>query len=71
MNKPYERPDHSLWPTFRPLHARAQVLGAAYATHPKRFVRKHPEPPALPGPAGINKPTEEQETSTTINSTKQ
>ena len=27
---------------------RADVLAAAYATHPERFVRKPPRPPALP-----------------------
>jgi putative transposase len=36
--------------------ARAGVLQAAYAEHPERFVRKPPAPPALPGPAWINKP---------------
>ena len=39
--------------------ARAEVLSAACATHPGRFVRKPPEPPALPGPAGIIRPAEE------------
>jgi hypothetical protein len=34
--------------------ARADTLTAAYAAHLERFVRKHPEPPALPGPAWIN-----------------
>lgn len=36
--------------------ARAHVLTNAYARHPERFVRKHPEPPALPTTAWINKP---------------
>jgi len=36
--------------------ARAEVLTAAYDAHPERFVRKHPEPPALPGTVWINKP---------------
>jgi putative transposase len=36
--------------------ARAQVLTAAHAAHPERFVRKHPEPPALPGAVWINRP---------------
>ena len=36
--------------------ARAKVLTAAHAAHPERFVRKHPEPPALPGAVWINKP---------------
>jgi putative transposase len=37
---------------------RAGVLQAAYAAHPGRFVRHAPVPPALPGPAWINKPLE-------------
>ena len=37
---------------------RADVLTAAYATHPERFVRKPPQPPQLPGPAWINRPEE-------------
>jgi hypothetical protein len=43
---------------YRPqLHAaRAQVLDAAYARHPERFVRKPPVPPKLPVAAWINKP---------------
>jgi putative transposase len=36
--------------------ARAQVLDTAYATRPERFVRKPPQPPALPGPVWINRP---------------
>jgi putative transposase len=40
------------------VHAkRADVLAAAYARNPDRFVRKHPEPAALPAVAWINKPT--------------
>jgi putative transposase len=35
---------------------RGEVLHAAYAVHPERFVRKPPEPPALPEVAWINKP---------------
>lgn len=35
---------------------RAQVLDAAYAAHPERFVRKLPTPPELPAVAWINKP---------------
>jgi putative transposase len=38
--------------------ARADVLTAAYTRNPERFVRKHPEPPALPTAAWINKPDE-------------
>jgi putative transposase len=37
---------------------RARVLDAAYAAHPERFVNKPPTPPALPGPAWINRPKE-------------
>jgi putative transposase len=37
---------------------RAQVLSAAYVAHPERFVRKLPEPPALPTVAWINEPKE-------------
>jgi putative transposase len=37
-------------------HTRAKVLTGAYTTHPERFVRKHPEPPALPAAVWINKP---------------
>jgi putative transposase len=40
---------------------RADVLTAAYARNPERFVRKHPEPPALPDAAWINKPDENDE----------
>jgi putative transposase len=38
--------------------ARADVLATAYSRNPDRFVRKHPEPPALPTAAWINKPDE-------------
>ena len=38
--------------------ARAEVLAAAYTRNPERFVRKHPEPPALPTAVWINKPDE-------------
>jgi putative transposase len=37
---------------------RASVLAAAYTRNPERFVRKHPEPHALPTTAWINKPSE-------------
>jgi putative transposase len=41
------------------VHAvRADVLTAAYTRNPERFVRKHPEPAALPTAAWINKPTD-------------
>ena len=36
--------------------ARRQVLTAAYAAHPERFVRKPPEPPAVPVAVWINPP---------------
>ena len=38
---------------------RAEVLDAAYAAHPERFVRKPPTPPQLPNAAWINKPKED------------
>jgi putative transposase len=41
---------------------RAEVLTAAYATHPERFVRKPPEPPTLPTAAWINPPKEDPTT---------
>jgi len=43
------------------LHAeRQQVLAAAYAAKPERFVRGVPQPPTLPSGAWINKPTTEE-----------
>jgi putative transposase len=39
--------------------ARQQVLSAAYAAHPERFVRKPPQPPRLPHAVWINPPKEE------------
>ncbi len=41
---------------------RAQVLTAAYAAHPERFVHKLPEPPALPVAVWINRPDVEVRT---------
>ena len=41
---------------------RAEVLSAAYATHPERFVRKPPKPPALPTAVWINQPKEDTTT---------
>jgi putative transposase len=41
---------------------RADVLSAAYATHPERFVRKPPEPPPLPTLVWINQPKEDAAT---------
>ena len=36
--------------------ARAEVLTAAYTRNPERFVRKHPQPPAIPTTVWINEP---------------
>jgi putative transposase len=41
---------------------RAGVLTTAYTAHPERFVRKPPEPPALPTGSWINPPTDSEET---------
>ncbi|WP_152989896.1 integrase core domain-containing protein, partial [Frankia sp. ACN1ag] len=41
--------------------ARAAVLDNAYATHPERFVRRPPTPPALPQPAWINRPPDPED----------
>ncbi len=40
---------------------RADVLAAAYTRNPERFVRKHPEPAALPTTVWINKPPDQDE----------
>lgn len=40
---------------------RAGVLGAAYAAHPERFVRKPPEPPKIPETSWINRPDQPEE----------
>jgi putative transposase len=40
--------------------ARGEVLKAAHAAHPERFVRKPPEPPKLPQAAWINKPEDKE-----------
>jgi putative transposase len=48
--------------------ARADVLSAAYARNPDRFVNKPPEPAALPTAAWINKPSQENETAETAQS---
>lgn len=42
---------------------RTEVLAAAYAAHPERFVRKVPQPPALPTVAWINQPSKEDSAS--------
>ena len=39
---------------------RAQVLTAAYRTHPERFVTKAPAPPGLPGASWINPPQKKE-----------
>ena len=41
---------------------RAVVLDAAYASNPERFVRKPPQPPALPTAVWINEPKEDPAT---------
>ena len=40
---------------------RAQVLEAAYAATPERFVRGLPQPPELPAAAWINPPTTQED----------
>ncbi|MFI6844205.1 hypothetical protein ACIBJD_05960 [Kitasatospora sp. NPDC050467] len=35
-------------------------LTDAYNQHPERFVRKFPEPPAIPEQAWINRPTDDE-----------
>lgn len=47
--------------------ARAQTLTSAYTATPERFVRKHPEPPDLPGTAWINRPDEADSTTESRN----
>jgi putative transposase len=42
--------------------ARADVLAAAYTRNPERFVRKHPQPAALPAAAWINRPPDQDRT---------
>jgi putative transposase len=41
---------------------RAAVLTAAYRQHPERFVRRPPDPPALPATSWINPPGEKEAT---------
>lgn len=41
--------------------ARVDVLAAAYQRHPERFVRKHPQPRALPEAAWINQPPDQDQ----------
>jgi putative transposase len=45
--------------------ARARVLTTAYAAHPERFVRRHPQPPTFPTTSWINEP--EKETANSMN----
>ncbi|VBA60690.1 hypothetical protein LAUMK191_05642 [Mycobacterium attenuatum] len=40
---------------------RASVLDTAYRIHPERFIRKPPQPPALPTFRAINSPSKEEE----------
>jgi putative transposase len=48
------------------VHAvRVDVLAAAYARTPERFVRKHPEPTALPTAAWINQPPDQTDSTKT------
>jgi putative transposase len=49
--------------------ARAQVLAAAYATHPERFVHRPPAPNPLPTAVWINPPESTQETTQLLKST--
>ena len=46
---------------------RADVLTAAYTRTPERFVRKHPEPAALPTTVWINKPDQDEEQALSTN----
>ncbi len=50
------------------LAARQQVLQAAYAAHPERFVRKPPTPPTLPNAVWINPPANSYQSHETNNS---
>jgi putative transposase len=47
--------------------ARASVLTAAYTRNPERFVRQHPEPPALPTAVWINKPNDPEPPANSMN----
>jgi hypothetical protein len=46
---------------------RADALAVAYVRHPERFVRKHPEPPALPVAVWINKPDDQEPPADSMN----
>jgi putative transposase len=53
------------------VHAvRADVLAAAYARSPERFVRQHPEPAVLPTITWINKPDKQEDPTEPAGSTK-
>ena len=43
-------------PRPRDLDGRVVVLDLAFQNHPERFTKGRPKPPALPGPAWINRP---------------
>jgi putative transposase len=47
---------------------RAEVLDAAYARNPERFVGKPPQPAPLPTAAWINKPPDQTEPNQTAQS---
>jgi putative transposase len=51
--------------------ARSQVLAAAYAAHPERFVRQPPRPPQLPTAAWINPPQPTNDRPTASDETRQ
>ena len=40
---------------------RQAVLDQAFLAHPERFTKGRPKPPALPGPAWINRPEIQKE----------
>ena len=52
------RPTSTTAEPRRSVTRRGQVLNAAYAAHPERFVRKAPTPPELPTVAWMNRPEE-------------
>ena len=58
--RPAHRRRRPLRPGRHAHAARAQVLTAAYAAHPERFVRQPPSPPELPTGAWINPPKQKE-----------
>ena len=48
---------------------RTLTLDRAYAAHPERFVRKHPEPPASPTAVWINRPEPQPDNSLILSAT--